>query len=101
MHKRSKDTTLSSGPHRLFKLRLLVIVIPLASSAITHLLNPIEFPSVHTDEGNYMNRAMHLLQGIGPHEGENIYTRIFDHPYFGQIFVAAGLGVINYPDSLS
>jgi 4-amino-4-deoxy-L-arabinose transferase-like glycosyltransferase len=44
---------------------------------------------------------MHLLQGIGPHEGENIYTRIFDHPYFGQIFVAAGLGVINYPDSLS
>jgi hypothetical protein len=79
----------------------LLIIIPLTLSAITHLFNPVGFPSVHTDEGNYMNRAMHLLQGIGPHEDENIYTRIFDHPYFGQIFVAAALGVINYPDSLS
>src|SRR5918999_3676295 len=99
MHKRSKDTTLSSGPQRLFKLRLLVIVIPLASSAITHLLNPIEFPSVLTDEGNYMNRAMHLLQANGPHEDENIYTKIFDHPYFGQIFVGAALALVDYPNT--
>jgi hypothetical protein len=97
MHKRSKDTTLSTGPQQLFKLRLLVIVIPLALSAITHLLNPTEFPSVHTDEGHYMNRAMHLVQAIGPHEDENIYTRIFDHPYFGQILVAAALALADYP----
>ena len=101
MHKGSKDTTLSSGPQKLIKLRLLVIVIPLASSAITHLLNPIEFPSVHTDEGNYMNRAMHLLQANGPHEDENIYTKIFDHPYFGQIFVGAALALVDYPSTLT
>jgi hypothetical protein len=101
MHKRSKDTSLSSGPQQLFKLRLLVIVIPLALSAITHLLNPIEFPSVHTDEGNYMNRAMHLLQANGPHEDENIYTRIFDHPYFGQIFVGAALALVDFPSTLT
>jgi hypothetical protein len=101
MHKRSKDTTLSSGPQQLFKLRLLVIAIPLALSAITHLLNPIEFPSVHTDEGHYMNRAMHLLQANGPHEEENIYTRIFDHPYFGQIFVGAALALVYYPSTLA
>jgi hypothetical protein len=100
MHKRSKDTTLSSGPQQLFNLRLLIIVIPLALSAITHLLNPIEFPSVHTDEGHYMNRALHLLQANGPHEDENIYTRIFDHPYFGQIFAAAALGLVDYPNIL-
>jgi Dolichyl-phosphate-mannose-protein mannosyltransferase len=81
----------------LFSVRL-PIIIPLALSVITHLLNPIGFPSVHTDEGHYMNRALHLLQGIGPHEGENIYTRIFDHPYFGQVLVAAALGLVNYPD---
>jgi hypothetical protein len=101
MHKRSKDTSLSSCPQQLFKLRLLVIVIPLALSAITHLLNPIEFPSVHTDEGNYMNRAMHLLQANGPHEDENIYTRIFDHPYFGQIFVGAALALVDFPSTLT
>jgi hypothetical protein len=101
MHKRSKDTSLSSGPQQLFKLRLLIIVIPLALSAITHLLNPIEFPSVHTDEGNYMNRAMHLLQANGPHEDENIYTRIFDHPYFGQIFVGAALALVDFPSALT
>jgi dolichyl-phosphate-mannose--protein O-mannosyl transferase len=100
MHKRSKDTTLSSGPQQPFKLRHFVIVIPLALSAITHLLNPIGFPSVHTDEGHYMNRALHLLQANGPHEDENIYTRIFDHPYFGQIFVAGALALIDYPNIL-
>jgi hypothetical protein len=76
----------------------LPIILPLALSVITHLLNPIGFPSVHTDEGHNMNRALHLLQGLGPHEGENIYTRIFDHPYFGQVLVAAALGVVDYPD---
>jgi dolichyl-phosphate-mannose--protein O-mannosyl transferase len=41
------------------------------------------------------------LQGKGPHEDENIYTRIFDHPYFGQIFVAGSLALIDYPNILS
>ena len=45
-----------------------------------------------------MNRAMHLVDGIGPHEEKNIYTRNFDHPYFGQIFLAAALELVGYPD---
>jgi hypothetical protein len=99
MHNRSEDTTRNSGPQQLFKLRHFVIVIPLVLSAITHLLNPVGFPTVHTDEGHYMNRAMHLLQANGPHEDENIYTRIFDHPYFGQIFVGAALTLVDYPST--
>ena len=95
MKNRSKNYT--QKVRSLFSVGL-PIIIPLALSVITHLLNPIGFPSVHTDEGHYMNRALHLLQGIGPHEGENIYTRIFDHPYFGQVLVAAALGLVNYPD---
>jgi hypothetical protein len=79
----------------------LLIIIPLVLSAVTHLWNPSGFPSVHTDEGHYMNRAMHLVDGIGPHEEKNIYTRSFDHPYFGQIFLAAALQLVGYPDLLT
>ena len=52
------------------------------------------------DEGVYMRRAMHVLGGFGPQElfeGENPY---YDHPYFGQLFLACVFKVIGYPNLL-
>jgi len=59
----------------------------------------VGFPSFHVDEGIYMARAMHILQGGGPLEITEVRTP-YDHPFFGQIFLAAALGLIGYPDSL-
>ena len=55
---------------------LLFLVIPIALSAFTHLWNPIGFPFVHGDEGHYLRRAMHVLEGLGPQEADFRY----DHP---------------------
>ena len=77
------------------------ILIPLALSAFIHLSNPIGFPAVEQDEGHYMRRAMQVLQGLGPQESKNTFFYAYDHPYFGQIFLAAVLSLINYPDSLN
>jgi len=38
---------------------------------------------------------MHVLEGLGPQE-----SYFYDHPFFGQLFLAATLGIIGYPDSL-
>ncbi|MGB8022917.1 MAG: hypothetical protein WCF06_01215 [Nitrososphaeraceae archaeon] len=43
-----------------------------------------------------MRRAMHVLSGQGPQEDLTFY----DHPYFGQLFLAAILGSIVYPHSM-
>ena len=43
-----------------------------------------------------MRRAMHVLSGQGPQEDLTFY----DHPYFGQLFLAAILGSIGYPHSM-
>ena len=77
------------------------MLIPLALSAFTHLWNPVGFPVFHVDEGHYMRRAMQVLQGLGPQESKITYDYGYDHPYFGQIFLAAVLSLINYPDSLN
>src|SRR5918912_1501542 len=74
---------------------LLFIAIPLVLSAFIHLWNTVDFPGVHIDEGYYLGRAMHVLEGLGPQEGGR-----YDHPYFGQLFLASIFKVINYPDSL-
>jgi hypothetical protein len=42
-----------------------------------------------------MRRAMHVLEGLGPQE-----SYFYDHPFFGQFFLAATLGIIGYPDSV-
>ena len=42
-----------------------------------------------------MRRAMHVLEGLGPQE-----SYFYDHPFFGQVFLAATLGIIGYPDSM-
>jgi Dolichyl-phosphate-mannose-protein mannosyltransferase len=83
---------------------LALVVIPLALSAFTHLWNPIGFPYFHGDEGHYMRRTVHVLDGLGPQEPRNVtwsFERSYDHPYFGQLFLASALGIIGYPDSLN
>lgn len=49
------------------------------------------------DEGVYLRRAMHVLNGLGPQENQTFY----DHPYFSQLFIAAYFWLIDYPGSLN
>src|ERR671930_2403280 len=70
--------------------------ISLALSAFTHLWNPLGFPSVYVDEGHYMRRAMQVLKGLGPQD----HSYPYDHPYFGQLFLAGVFKLIGYPASL-
>ena len=74
---------------------ILLISIPLVLSAFTHLWNPVGFPGIHYDEGIYMRRAMHVLEGQGPQEPGR-----YDHPYFGQLFLAGVFRLLGYPDSI-
>jgi hypothetical protein len=80
---------------------VLFIVLPLILSAYTHLWNPIGFPAVWIVEGQYMQRAMQVLEGEGLHEPRNIFAHFYDHPFFGQIFLAGMLATTGYPSSLS
>ena len=75
---------------------ILSILIILGLSAFTHIWNVAGFPDIFFDEGVYMRRAMHVLNGLGPQEGS-----FYDHPFFGQIFLAGILAVIGYPQSLN
>jgi hypothetical protein len=47
-----------------------------------------------------MQRAMQVLEGEGLHEPRNIFAHFYDHPFFGQIFLAGMLGATGYPNSL-
>jgi hypothetical protein len=81
---------------------VLIILIPVALSAYTHLWNLLGFPSFHIDEAHYLRRAMLVLNGMGPQESAaNAYPRTYDQPYFGQLFIAGILGLTGYPDSLN
>jgi hypothetical protein len=47
---------------------------------------------------------MHVLEGHGPQEQRNTtwsFEHPYDHPYFGQLFLAGVLGTLDYPDSLN
>lgn len=79
-----------------YSVSILLVVIPLALSAYTHLWNPAGFPNLFYDEGVYMRRAMHVMEGLGPQE-----AYYYDHPFFGQIFLGTTLMAIGYPQSLS
>src|ERR671922_510000 len=83
------------------KYYIYLLLVILTASAFTHIWNPVGFPTFHVDESHYMRRAMQVLQGLGPQETRSTYDFPYDHPYFGQIFLAAALSLINYPDSLS
>jgi hypothetical protein len=84
----------------------ILILIPLVLSAFTHLWNPAQFPSFHVDEGVYIRRALHTLNGLGPHDPDSKFdhpqssTSSYDHPFFGQIFLAGIFKIINYPQNL-
>ena len=80
---------------------IVLLIIPLIISFFTHLWNPLGFPTVHVDEGHYMRRVMQVLEGLGPQEPISTYVFAYDHPYFGQLFLAAALSLIGYPDSLN
>jgi hypothetical protein len=86
---------------------LIILFIPLVLSSFTHLWNLSQFPSFHPDEGVYIKRALHILEGNGPHDDTSSFdhsqdsTSSFDHPYFGQIFLAAFLGLIGFPNSIN
>jgi hypothetical protein len=45
---------------------------------------------------------MHILEGLGHHhEQSSIYPHPYDHPYFGQYFLAGMLAIVGYPESLN
>lgn len=75
---------------------ILFLCIPIILSAFTHFWNPTGFPALYFDEGIYMRRAMHVLNYQGPQEESTFY----DHPYFGQLFLAGVFGIIAYPHLL-
>lgn len=81
---------------------ILIILIPLALSAYTHLWNLLGFPSFHIDEAHYLRRAMSVLNGTGPQEsGATAYPRTYDSPYFGQLLIAGILEILGYPGNLN
>jgi hypothetical protein len=51
---------------------------------------------MYDDEDTYIKRAVLLLNGQGPKDPDYPY----DHPYFGQVFLAGVLKLIGYTDSL-
>src|ERR1044071_6248578 len=71
---------------------LVFILIPLVLSAYTHLWNPTGFPSIHTDEGHYLRKAIstEIGQGLQPQDR-------YRAPYFGQIFLAGIFKIIGFP----
>jgi hypothetical protein len=81
---------------KIFHSSLLLLSIPLILSCFTHLWNPIGFLEPDHDESVYVRRAMHLLSGLGPQESISFY----DHPYFGQLFLACIFKIIGYPEPL-
>jgi Dolichyl-phosphate-mannose-protein mannosyltransferase len=74
-----------------------LVLIPLVLSGLTHLVNPAGFPSVHNDEGHYLRRALIFLEDHTPQEPSYRY----DHPYFGQIFLASIFWLVGYPESIT
>jgi Dolichyl-phosphate-mannose-protein mannosyltransferase len=79
--------------------KFLLLFIPLSLAAFTHLWNPIGFPHPDFDEGIYMSRALHVLAGQGPQITG--FFSLYDHPYFGQLFLAGALSLVGYPNSLN
>lgn len=85
--------------------RLLLLWI-LALSFFVHLWNVSGFPAIHPDEGTYMGRAMHVLNGLGPQDelSKFDHTQVsnssYDHPYLGPVFLAFVFKTIGYPDVL-
>jgi Dolichyl-phosphate-mannose-protein mannosyltransferase len=71
--------------------------VALVASSVVHLWNPIGYPTLHVDEGTYMRRAMHILEGLGLKE--ELWG--YDHPFFGPLFLASTLFILGYPSIVS
>ena len=90
-----------------YKTSAVLILIPLVLSAFTHLFNPGGFPCVNFDEAVGMRRAMHFLVGLGPQDPSSRFDHSqassgsYDHPHFGQLFLAGIFKIIGYPSSLN
>jgi 4-amino-4-deoxy-L-arabinose transferase-like glycosyltransferase len=90
-----------------YKTSAILILTPLILSAFTHLFNPVGFPCVNFDEAVGMRRAMHFLAGLGPQDPSSRFdhsqasTSSYDHPHFGQLFLAGIFKIIGYPSSLN
>jgi len=68
--------------------------LALILAGFTHLWNPIGFPVPNEDESIYLGRAVNFLNTLEVRDNSIGY----DHPYFGQIFLAAFLGITGYQD---
>jgi len=71
--------------------------LALVLAGFTHLWNPIGFPVPNEDESIYLGRAVNFLNTLEVRDNSIGY----DHPYFGQIFLAAFLGITGYQDFFS
>ena len=71
--------------------RLILLSIPLVLSFFVHLWNPLGFPSPDFDEGIYMRRAMHVIEGQGPQELEDSFA-LYDHPVLWTAFFGCCFG---------
>ena len=47
-----------------------------------------------------MRRTLQVLNGLGVQESVAVYDYPYDHPYFGQLFLAGLLWITGYPSSL-
>ena len=89
------------------KIKWVILCIPLILSSFTHIWNAAEFPSFHPDEGVYLRRALHFLDGLGLQDQSSRYdhsqdsTSAYDHPYFGPIFLAFAFKIVNFPQFLN
>lgn len=70
----------------------LLLIAALLLTGFTHLWNTSQFPTIHVDEGTYIRRALHVLNGLGPQEN----TSWYDHPFMGQIVLAQFFAIIGY-----
>ncbi len=54
-----------------------------------------------------MRRTMHVVEGLGPQDPSSQFdhtqesTTAYDHPYFGQLFLASVLKIMDFPFSLT
>ncbi|MDQ4073865.1 MAG: PQQ-dependent sugar dehydrogenase, partial [Thermoproteota archaeon] len=76
---------------------LFLVTLP----AFTHLWNPTHFPAIYIDENHYMRRAVQVMGGMGPQESILIYDHPYDHPYFGQVFLAFMLKLAGYDNIMN
>jgi Dolichyl-phosphate-mannose-protein mannosyltransferase len=71
----------------------LLLLLALGLSSFAFLWNPLGFPPLRYEDGTYIGRGMHALVAQTPQEG-----KFYDHPYFGQLFLAGIFWLIGYPD---